>query len=65
MRLGGNSGGEKDRIDRDARAVRRLAQADAPAEKCVLGEDGTGIGGRRRAQRSASSAAAITARALT
>jgi hypothetical protein len=60
MRLGGNSGGEKDRIDRDARAVCRLPQPEAPAEEGILGERGAAEG-LARAQCSSSSAAAMTA----
>ena len=74
---GGNCGGEKHRVDRGARALRRLAQADAPAEQAVLGDRGAGIRphprrrigrpvGRRwagRIHRSPASSAAIKARA--
>jgi hypothetical protein len=77
MRLGRNSGGEKHRIDRDPRAVCRLAEPDAPAEEGVLGQrgggfagglgglgrNGIGPGGLGCGQRSSSSAAAISARA--
>ena len=66
MRLGGNGGGEKNRIDRDPRAVRRLPEPDTPAEEAVLGQRGAGRGGigpRGLGQRSSSSAAAISARA--
>ena len=46
---GGNRGGEKHRVDRGARALGRLAQADAPAEQAVLGDRSAGI--RRRTRR--------------
>jgi hypothetical protein len=59
-RLGGNRGGEENRIDRDTCTACQLPQPDAAAEERVLGQgrSGTGIG---RGQRSSSSAAAITA----
>ncbi len=43
MTLGRNRGGEKHRIDRGPRAVCRLPEPDAPAEKRVLGQGG-GVG---------------------
>ena len=43
MTLGRNCGGEKHRIDRGPRAVCRLPEPDAPAEKRVLGQGG-GVG---------------------
>jgi hypothetical protein len=58
MRLGRNNGGEKNGIDRDPCAFCRLSEPDAPAEESVLGQGGVKLG---RAQRSSSSAAAITA----
>ena len=57
--LGRNRGGEKNRIDRDPRAVYRLAEPDPPAEEAVLAQRGLRSGGL--AQRSSSSAAAISA----
>jgi hypothetical protein len=63
MGLGRNGGGKKHRIDRDPRAVCRLPESDAPAEESVLGQGGVGLGGLGLAQRSSSSAAAISARA--
>ena len=61
MGLGGNRGGEKNRIDRGPRTVCRLPEPDAPAEKRILGQGGgVGLGG---GQRSSSSAASISARA--
>jgi hypothetical protein len=69
MGLGGNGGGEKNRIDRRPCAVCRLPEPNPPAEEGVLGQ-GRGIGpgglGRRGlgcGQRSSSSAASISARA--
>ena len=61
MTLGRNRGGEKNRIDRDPRAVCRLPEPDAPAEEAVLGQGGLGLRGIGGAQRSSSSAAAISA----
>jgi hypothetical protein len=61
MGLDRNRGGEKNRIDRDPRAVCRLPEPDAPVEEAVLGQGGVRTGGL--AQRSSSSAAAISARA--
>lgn len=58
--FGRDGGGEKDRIDRDARAVCRLPQPDAATEEGILADRGGGFG---RAQRSSASAAAISARA--
>ncbi len=43
MTLGRNRGGEKHRIDRGPRAVCRLPEPDASAEKGVLGQGG-GVG---------------------
>ncbi len=63
MGLGGNRGGEKNRIDRGPRAVCRLPEPNAPAEKGVLGQSGLGPGGLGCGQRSSSSAASISARA--
>ena len=64
MRLGRDRGGKKYRIDRRARATRRLPQPDAAAEQGVLGRRGIGPDIRLGyAQRSSSSAAAMIARA--
>jgi len=64
MTLGRNGGGEKNRIDRDPRAVCRLPEPDAPAEESVLGQGGgVSFGGLGCGQRSSSSAASISARA--
>ena len=60
MRLGRNRGGKKNGIDRGPRAVCRLPEPDAAAEKAVLGQPTVGLG---CGQRSSSSAAAISARA--
>ena len=61
MGLGRDGGGEKNRVDRDARAVSRLPQPDMPAEQGVLGQRGVRLGGLGRGQRRSSSAAAMTA----
>ena len=61
MGLGGNRGGEKNRIDRGPRAVCRLPEPNPPAEESVVGQGG-GIG-LGCGQRSSSSAASISARA--
>jgi hypothetical protein len=61
--LGRNDCGEKNRIDRNPRTVRRLPEPNAPAEEGVLGQSGFGAAGLGGGQCSSSSAAAINARA--
>jgi hypothetical protein len=53
-------GGKKDRVDRDARAVARLSDADAPAEQRILARRYRRLGS---VQHSSSSAAAMMSRA--